>query len=160
MAPEYVVHGHLTEKADVYSFGVLVVEIVTGKRCGGSTGSHSGHSLLAEVWHNYKANSLQKVIDEGMYEQSAGEEIMRVVQVGLLCTQANPGERPAMSKVVELLRNRGLTRDDHAGLVLSEPPFFEVDAVVDVGGGGEASKLLSCNSACEVSGSYSQFSGR
>lgn len=50
MAPEYVVHGHLTEKADVYSFGVLVIEIVTGKRCCESTGSHSGHSLLAEVW--------------------------------------------------------------------------------------------------------------
>jgi len=49
MAPEYVVHGHLTEKADVYSFGVLVIEIVTGKRCCESTGSHSGHSLLAEV---------------------------------------------------------------------------------------------------------------
>jgi serine/threonine protein kinase len=49
MAPEYVVHGHLTKKADVYSFGVLVIEIVTGKRCCGSTGSHSGHSLLAEV---------------------------------------------------------------------------------------------------------------
>jgi hypothetical protein len=47
------VHGHLTEKADVYSFGVLVFEIVTGKRCCGSMGSHSGHSLLAEVRCTY-----------------------------------------------------------------------------------------------------------
>lgn len=50
MAPEYVVHGHLIEKTDVHSFGVLVIEIVAGKRCCGSTGSHFGHSLLAEVW--------------------------------------------------------------------------------------------------------------
>lgn len=49
MAPEYVVHGHLTEKADVYSFGVLVLEIMTGKRCNSGIGSHAGQSFLANV---------------------------------------------------------------------------------------------------------------
>lgn len=49
MAPEYVVHGHLTEKADVFSYGVLVLEIITGKRCSGSIGSHGGQALLTKV---------------------------------------------------------------------------------------------------------------
>jgi serine/threonine protein kinase len=49
MAPEYLVHGHLSEKADVYSFGVLVLEIVTGKRCSGTVGSHAGHLLLSQA---------------------------------------------------------------------------------------------------------------
>jgi Protein tyrosine and serine/threonine kinase len=49
MAPEYLVHGHLTEKADVFSFGVLVLEIVTGQRCSGSVGSHAGHLLLSQA---------------------------------------------------------------------------------------------------------------
>ena len=49
MAPEIWDGVGATAKADVYSFGVLVIEIVTGKRCCESTGSHSGHSLLAEV---------------------------------------------------------------------------------------------------------------
>jgi len=143
MAPEYVVHGHLTNKADVYSFGVLVIEIVTGKRCCGSTGSHSGHSLLAEVWHNYMANTVEKIVDARLRQQvGALEEITRVVQVGLLCTQANPDERPAMSRVVELLRDRDGARGD-AGFVLGGPPFFEVDVA---GGAGcnedEASTLL------------------
>ncbi|XP_062201884.1 cysteine-rich receptor-like protein kinase 2 isoform X3 [Phragmites australis] len=158
MAPEYVVHGHLTEKADVYSFGVLVIEIVTGKRCGGSTGSHSGHSLLAEVWHSYKANTTEKAVDAKLQrEQAALEEITRVVQVGLLCAQANPGERPAMSRVVELLRDRDGARGD-AGFVLGDPPFFEVDVA---GGGGETSTLLPCNpTSGEVSGTYSELSAR
>jgi len=144
MAPEYVVHGHLTEKADVYSFGVLVIEIVTGKRCCGSTGSHSGHSLLAEVWHSYKTNTVEKIVDARLQQEVRTldfEEITRVVQIGLLCTQANPDERPAMSRVVELLRDRDGARGD-AEFVLGDPPFFEVE--IDVGGGvdGEACKLL------------------
>ncbi|CAO2183691.1 unnamed protein product [Urochloa humidicola] len=154
MAPEYVVHGHLTEKADVYSFGVLVIEIITGKRCCGSTGSHSGHSLLAEVWHSYKANATERIVDARLQREEVGslEEIARVVQVGLLCTQANPDERPAMSRVVELLRDRGGARAD-ADFVLGDPPFFEVDVVSVDGDDNEASTLLPCNSATdELSG--------
>nr|XP_034594618.1 cysteine-rich receptor-like protein kinase 3 [Setaria viridis] len=110
MAPEYVVHGHLTEKVDVYSFGVLVIEVVTGKRCCALTGSHSGHSLLAEVWQSYKANAMEKIVDARLQRQvgaSAFEETTRVVQVGLLCTQANPDKWPAMSRVVELPEGQG-----------------------------------------------------
>lgn len=136
MAPEYVVHGQLTEKADVYSFGVLVIEIVTGRRCCESMGSHSGHSLLAEVWHSYKTNTIEKVIDARLQKEGGPfdfDEMTRVVQIGLLCTQANPDERPAMSRVVELLRDRDGARGD-AEFVLGDPPFFEVE--IEVGGGG------------------------
>lgn len=49
MAPEYVVYGHLTEKADVFSYGVLILEIVTGKRCGSGIGTHGGNLPLAKV---------------------------------------------------------------------------------------------------------------
>lgn len=50
MAPEYVVHGHLTEKADVYSFGVLLLEILTGQRCSNANGAKPGQFFLAKVW--------------------------------------------------------------------------------------------------------------
>ena len=53
LAPEYIVHGKLTEKADVYSFGILVLEVVCGKR--NNSFSQNSHSILQMVnlftWH-------------------------------------------------------------------------------------------------------------
>ncbi|OAY77969.1 Cysteine-rich receptor-like protein kinase 2 [Ananas comosus] len=156
LAPEYVVHGHLTEKADVYSYGVLVLEVVTGKRCGGSIGSRAGHLLLSKVWNHYKNNTIEEIVDEGIYEESAKEDIMHVIQIGLLCTQANPGDRPTMAKVVELLRKR---RHDWE-LILNDPPFFDVETAEDVGD-ADVSRLLSTSSAPNISrSSLSQFGGR
>ena len=98
---------------------------------------------MLQVWHNYTANTVEKIVDASLRQQvGALQEITRVVQIGLLCAQASPNERPAMSRVVELLRDRDGARGD-AGFVLGGPPFFEVD--VAGGGGGnedEASTLL------------------
>jgi serine/threonine protein kinase len=63
MAPEYIVHGQLTEKADIYSYGVLVLEIITGRKNHNSVASsaeglslmalvHSSHStLFVKYWY-------------------------------------------------------------------------------------------------------------
>ncbi|KAJ3679487.1 hypothetical protein LUZ60_017498 [Juncus effusus] len=152
MAPEYIVHGHLTEKADVYSFGILSLEIITGKRCGtscgSSEGSHVSHSLLSMVWENYKSNSISKIIDQNLYHhQNAKDEneIINMVHIGLLCTQANSSDRPAMSKVVELLRSR----DNLCHIALNDPPFFRVDVTEEEEDleRGEGSGLLSKDSS-------------
>jgi serine/threonine protein kinase len=51
MAPEYIVHGQLTEKTDIYSYGVLILEIVTGRKSNNSVASsEEGLSLMALVW--------------------------------------------------------------------------------------------------------------
>ncbi|KAG0456130.1 hypothetical protein HPP92_023918 [Vanilla planifolia] len=128
LAPEYIVHGHLTEKVDVYSFGILVLEIMTGKRCSSSIVSAAEHSLLAKVWNNYKANSLDNIIDKKIYDNNARDEIIQVVLIGLQCTQGDPQSRPTMSRVVEMLRsNRG--GDE---VVLSDPPFLDVSPIEDL----------------------------
>ncbi|RCV25844.1 hypothetical protein SETIT_5G198300v2 [Setaria italica] len=156
MAPEYIVHGHLTEKADVFSYGVLVLEIVTGKRCSSSNGSHGGQVLLTKVWKHYKDNTVEMIVDRSIYEDTIRDEAMHILQIGLLCTQANPDDRPTMGKVVELLRNH---RND-LEIVLSDPPFLDVEAVENIKE-GEHSRLLSTNSAPSLSGSSrSYLSGR
>ncbi|KAG2589366.1 hypothetical protein PVAP13_5NG239300 [Panicum virgatum] len=142
MAPEYIVHGHLTEKADVFSYGVLVLEIVTGKRCSSSNGSHGGQVLLTKVWKHYKDNTIEMIVDRSIYEDSIRDEVMHILQIGLLCTQANSDDRPTMGKVVELLRNH---RND-LEIVLSDPPFLNVEPVENMQE-GEHSQLLSTNSA-------------
>ncbi|KAL6615392.1 hypothetical protein ACP70R_037662 [Stipagrostis hirtigluma subsp. patula] len=156
MAPEYLVHGHLTEKADVFSYGVLVLEIVTGKRCSSSNGSHGGQVLLTKVWKHYKDNTVEMIVDRSIYDDTIRDEIMHILRIGLLCTQGNPDERPTMGKVVELLRNH---RHD-LEIVLSDPPFLNVEAVEDIKQ-GEHSRLLSANSAPSLSvSSRSYLSGR
>ncbi|XP_077244213.1 cysteine-rich receptor-like protein kinase 2 isoform X2 [Tasmannia lanceolata] len=155
MAPEYVVHGHLTEKADVYSFGVLIFEIVMGKRSSSGVGSQHGQSFLAKIWSHYKANTIESLIDRIFYDESVKDEILHVVHVGLLCTQATPSYRPTMTKVLELLRSNR----DQGELFPTEPPFLDV-LVMEHMEEGEGSRLLSVTSGprfsessdCPISG--------
>ncbi|KAJ1690585.1 hypothetical protein LUZ63_014740 [Rhynchospora breviuscula] len=158
MAPEYVVHGHLSEKADVYSFGVLVLEIVTGKRCSGSFGSHSGHLLLSQVWNHYRSKTMEKIADKEIYRDSLKEEILSVVQIGLQCTQSSPADRPTMSKVVELIRSRS----HDAEVVINDPPFLKIVDMFDHNlEEGENSRLISHNSGSGFSSSgWSRLTGR
>ncbi|KAG0492013.1 hypothetical protein HPP92_005411 [Vanilla planifolia] len=122
MAPEYIVHGQLTEKADIYSFGVLVLEIVTGRKNQNSIStSAEGHSLMQQIWQHYSCGTLVKLLDSELQGKCSEEEVLHVFHVGLLCVQASPALRPPMWKVVELLMTR--TKDLPAPTV---PPFINV----------------------------------
>uniref|UniRef100_A0A804PYT7 Cysteine-rich receptor-like protein kinase 2 n=1 Tax=Zea mays TaxID=4577 RepID=A0A804PYT7_MAIZE len=104
MAPEYIVHGQLTEKADIYSYGVLILEIVTGRKSNNSVASsEEGLSLMALIWSHYNTGTLMELLDLNLREQCSEEDALRVFHVGLLCTQASPNLRPPMWKVVEML---------------------------------------------------------
>ncbi|KAK8600087.1 hypothetical protein V6N12_049946 [Hibiscus sabdariffa] len=101
MAPEYLVRGQLTEKADVYAFGVLVLEISTGRK--NSVFSEGSSSILYRVWKQYKANHITEAIDSALEGKFNGKEASTALQVGLLCTQASVVIRPSMSDVVQML---------------------------------------------------------
>ncbi|XVE92377.1 hypothetical protein REPUB_Repub01dG0092200 [Reevesia pubescens] len=100
MAPEYVVRGKLTEKADVYSFGVLVIEVTCGKKCF----SLDSYSILHMVWNHYEADKLWEAVAP-VIEDNFKEKASRLLQIGLLCVQASAEMRPSMSTVVEMLAN-------------------------------------------------------
>ncbi|KAH6834936.1 hypothetical protein C2S53_010261 [Perilla frutescens var. hirtella] len=107
MSPEYAVDGMFSVKSDVFSFGVLVLEIVCGKRNRGF--SHCDHSLnlLGHAWKLYKEGRSSELVDpslDGQYEYAEFEKSMKV---GLLCVQQNPEDRPNMSSVVWMLGNEG-----------------------------------------------------
>ncbi|XP_059639962.1 cysteine-rich receptor-like protein kinase 42 [Cornus florida] len=104
MAPEYLVRGQLTEKADVYSFGVLVLEIVCGRTNNASI-EDSG-SLLHIVWKLYRTDRLADCVDPCLENDFPEKEASRVLQLGLLCTQASVACRPSMDEVVQMLTNK------------------------------------------------------
>ncbi|KAK4597993.1 hypothetical protein RGQ29_015489 [Quercus rubra] len=116
MAPEYVIRGMLTEKADVYSFGVLVMEVVSGKR--NNAFSQYSYSILQMVWNLYGIGRVCEAVDPALEGQFQEEEASRLLQIGLLCVQASAELRPSMSTVVKMLS------DNHDIPQPTHPPFL------------------------------------
>ncbi|KAJ6366740.1 hypothetical protein OIU77_003176 [Salix suchowensis] len=119
MAPEYIAKGRLTEKVDVYSFGVLVIEMITGVQNNKYQSDKTYETLLTCAWKHFQSSTVQEIIDKSMAIEDA-EEIQRVVQIGLLCTQESPNLRPTMTEVVQMLRREEVELPSP-----SKPPFTD-----------------------------------
>ncbi|KAA3462642.1 cysteine-rich receptor-like protein kinase 2 isoform X1 [Gossypium australe] len=98
MAPEYLAHGQLTEKADVYSFGVILLEIVTGKQNNKSKATEYSDSIVTVLGTVEEIYDPNLMLHNDNHGSNFRNEIFRVVQIGLLCTQEIPSLRPSMSK--------------------------------------------------------------
>nr|KAJ0198463.1 hypothetical protein LSAT_V11C700349920 [Lactuca sativa] len=105
MSPEYAMDGHFSTKSDVFSFGVLILEIVSGKRNRGSSNTSNKLNLLAQAWKLWNEGNALELLDESLRDKFLENEVLRCIQVGLLCVQGQPEDRPNMSKVLILLSN-------------------------------------------------------
>ncbi|XP_062183752.1 cold-responsive protein kinase 1-like [Phragmites australis] len=101
LAPEYARHGQLTKKADIYSFGVLVLEIVSGKSSSRSLLTDD-QVLIEKTWELYEAKRLMELVDTSL-EDYPEDEILRYIKVALFCTQAAAARRPSMPQVLTML---------------------------------------------------------
>ncbi|XP_047310088.1 probable LRR receptor-like serine/threonine-protein kinase RFK1 isoform X2 [Impatiens glandulifera] len=104
MAPEYALWGHLSYKADVYSFGVLLLEIVSGKN-NNNFMPDDGNFVCLLDWacHLEQKGTLTKLVDERVGWNFDKEEVERVVKIAILCTNGSPSLRPMMSEIVGML---------------------------------------------------------
>ncbi|CAG7903884.1 unnamed protein product [Brassica rapa] len=108
MAPEYAMDGIFSMKSDVFSFGVLLLEIITGKRSKGFYNSNRDNNLLGFVWRYWKEGKGIEIIDPIIIDSSSSalrtvHEILRCIQIGLLCVQERAEDRPVMSTVMVML---------------------------------------------------------
>ncbi|KAL6847101.1 hypothetical protein ACP4OV_022954 [Aristida adscensionis] len=111
LAPEYAIRGQLTKKADVYSFGVLLLEIVSG-RCHTDTRlPPEDQYLLERVWMLYESGDLGSIIDKTLKCDFNPEEAQRLLRIGLLCIQDNLKIRPSMSVVAKMLKGECAVSD-------------------------------------------------
>ncbi|KAK6154536.1 hypothetical protein DH2020_008784 [Rehmannia glutinosa] len=101
-SPEYAMRGHLTEKADIFSFGVVALEIVSGRPNSDSSLEDDMIYLLEWAWNLHENNKEIDLVDPTLHQYDANE-VRRIIGVALLCTQASPALRPAMSRVVAML---------------------------------------------------------
>ncbi|XP_015932281.1 cold-responsive protein kinase 1 isoform X1 [Arachis duranensis] len=111
LAPEYAIGGKLTRKADIYSFGVLLVEIVSGTCNTNSRLPMEEQFLLERAWNLYERNELVALVDISLNGKFDAEQACRFLKIGLLCTQDSPRIRPSMSSVVKMLTGE-MTVDD------------------------------------------------
>ncbi|KAK1686205.1 hypothetical protein QYE76_047053 [Lolium multiflorum] len=104
-APEYAIRGELTVKADTYSFGVLVLEIISSLKNTDLTLPNEMQYLPEHAWRLYEQNKILELVDAKVQAGEGFEEkeVMQVCQIALLCVQPYPESRPAMSEAVRML---------------------------------------------------------
>ncbi|KAK2974802.1 hypothetical protein RJ640_005586 [Escallonia rubra] len=120
MAPEYAMHGQFSVKSDVFSFGVLVLEIVSGQKNSCFRIGENVEDLLSYAWKYWREGAGSNIIDPVLRADSGSiRDIIRCIHIGLLCVQENVASRPTMASVVLMLNSFSIT------LALpSEPAFF------------------------------------
>ncbi|XVF58330.1 hypothetical protein PTKIN_Ptkin07bG0057500 [Pterospermum kingtungense] len=104
MAPESFHTGRATVETDVYAFGVLILEIVCGRRPGHQCEVNKyNNSIVDWVWENYRMDKLSFVVDSRINEDADKEEIKKVLILALACCHPNPYERPSIKTALQVL---------------------------------------------------------
>ncbi|XP_021287435.1 G-type lectin S-receptor-like serine/threonine-protein kinase At4g03230 isoform X4 [Herrania umbratica] len=104
MAPEYALEGIFSVKSDVFSFGVLFLEILSGRK---NTGFYQSNSLnlLGHAWDLWTTSRPMELMDPILQDSSSANSLIRYVNIALLCVQERAVDRPTMSDVVLMLSN-------------------------------------------------------
>ncbi|XP_059656978.1 receptor-like serine/threonine-protein kinase SD1-8 [Cornus florida] len=123
MSPEYAMEGRFSIKSDVFSFGVLLLEIISGKKNSSFYDSDPLH-LLGYAWKLWNADRGMELMDPTLDNPSSTSTLLRYINIGLLCIQGYPDDRPTMSDVVSMLNN------EYAPLPKPKEPTFSLCRLV------------------------------
>ncbi|CAA7035964.1 unnamed protein product [Microthlaspi erraticum] len=106
VSPEYMNHKVCSVKSDVFSFGVMLLEIVSGKKKSKFPSLNDGDDFLIHVWSHFTQGKGLEIVDPVLKDSSSSfraDQALKCVQIGLLCVQELPEDRPTMSSVVLML---------------------------------------------------------
>ncbi|GLU14104.1 hypothetical protein SLE2022_306930 [Rubroshorea leprosula] len=129
--------GHLTKKADVFGFGIVALEIVSGRPNFNNSQDNDKIYLLEQAWTLYESNQCLGLVDPTLVEFDENEAL-RMIRVGFLCTQASPMIQPPMSRVIAMLAG-----DIEVSLVASKPSYLTDWDFEDIIASIEAENTLS-----------------
>ncbi|KQJ81939.1 putative receptor-like protein kinase At4g00960 [Brachypodium distachyon] len=121
MAPEYSSQGVFSIKSDVFSFGVIIFEILSGNRNSGSQQYGDFINLLGYAWQLWEEERWIDLVDASLVSKSNSREIMRCINIALLCVQENAADRPTMADVVAMLSSETMIMDEP-----KKPAYFNI----------------------------------
>ncbi|KAL8144909.1 hypothetical protein AgCh_003209 [Apium graveolens] len=110
MAPEYAMRGYLTDKADVYSFGIVALEIVSGKSNTRCRPEEEFVYLLDSAYVLQKQGNLLDLVDPILGSNYSKNEALRMLNLALMCTNPSPTLRPSMSAVISQFEGKNIIR--------------------------------------------------
>ncbi|KAK2644341.1 hypothetical protein Ddye_019536 [Dipteronia dyeriana] len=124
MAPEYVIHRHFSVKSDVFSFGVLVLELLSGQKRSCLDTEEEIECLLTHAWKKWYEGTASNLIDPTLKEGSRNE-MLKCLHIGLLCVQESISDRPTIASVIYMLNSNSVTLPAPA-----KPGFFMQSSVI------------------------------
>ncbi|XP_021293799.1 cysteine-rich receptor-like protein kinase 25 isoform X2 [Herrania umbratica] len=143
MSPEYAMHGQFSVKSDVYSFGVSVLEIISGKKNNSFHQVDGFEDLLSYSWKVWSDGTALELLDSTLRESYLEDEVIRCMQIGLLCVQEDPAKRPTMTTIVLMLNSQILTLEapqrpasffrykDEISIPPSQSPFLSMPSSIN-----------------------------
>ncbi|KAL1212028.1 G-type lectin S-receptor-like serine/threonine-protein kinase [Cardamine amara subsp. amara] len=143
MSPEYALGGVISEKSDIYSFGVLLLEIISGKKATRFVHNDQKYSLVAYAWESWCETEGVSIIDEALCGFYSLKEVMSCVHIALLCVQDHPKDRPTISQIVYMLSNDN-------NLPIPKQPTFSNVLTGDQQSGSSKLSAFSINEATQT----------
>ncbi|MCL7025178.1 hypothetical protein MKW94_009697 [Papaver nudicaule] len=126
LAPEWVANLPITSKSDVYSYGMVLLEIVSGQRNFDVSEETGWKKFSMWAYEEFEKGNIFSIVDKRLSENELDmDQVLRAVQVSFWCIQEQPSQRPTMGKVVQMLE----------GIIeIERPPIPKATAVAPVGG--------------------------
>ncbi|KAL8237834.1 hypothetical protein R6Q59_018915 [Mikania micrantha] len=125
MAPEYAGGGIFSIKSDIYSFGVLVLEIVCGEKNRGFVHKENCNNLIGHAWELHNKGRPLQLVAKCLGESVNVTQVLRSIHVGLLCVQRHPQDRPTMTSIIMMLESEGPLPSP------KEPAFYVGESKLD-----------------------------
>ncbi|XP_056687946.1 uncharacterized protein [Spinacia oleracea] len=151
MAPEYLLTGQFSVKSDVYAFGIIVLELVSGLRNRFSRQQKVEESLLYRAWRLWNEGIPLKLTDPTFGSDFPAEEMAKCIHISLLCVQEDAAKRPRMASIVGALNGESIT------LPSPTPLHFLSDFI---GNGIKEYELAQCDHALGVTEIFTELSPR